>query len=140
MRRLLESLASGFFICLLAPSLAAATYAGIVSFSTDLLSTTQRSASSYLLSALGVLTGAYILGAIPAFLAGSALPTLRRYLPVVPAAMFTGCLGALAYFATFGSHLLSESHLRSSAWTIGIPAAVGTAIAAYVYARRSTEA
>ncbi len=136
MRRALEATASGLLVALLAPPIAAAVF---------LLNAAVRagtgpapfdaSPGSVLLLFIGVASGAYLLGAIPAFLAGLALPTLRQLLGPLPAATATGVLGAVAYAMTFGSHLMPGPNPVDALHHPAFPAFVGVSVAALLTLR-----
>ena len=140
--RTIEALASGLFVALLAPPVAAATLAiglaiGVVGTSESM----NTSIASLLLLALGFTAGAYFLGAIPAFLAGLALPFLIRRASRPLAFAGCGLVGVLAYLLTFGSHLRSPAFSLQAILTYTGPAFIGTFIAAYAFSKlRATEA
>jgi len=99
------------------------------------------SITSLLLLALGFAKGAYILGAIPAFIAGLALPFLIRNVSRPLASLGCGLIGVLAYLLTFGSHLRTPAFSLQAILTYTGPAFIGTFIAAYAFANlRTTEA
>ncbi len=131
LRRVLEATASGLLVALLAPPVAGLVFlmvSAMWSFNPN--QTIDPSLTSVLLLTLGMTTGAYILGGIPSFLAGLALPTLRRKLSPVLAATATGLLGVLVYCLTFGSHLLSGAKPVESTLIFAIPAFSGVTVAA----------
>lgn len=130
-RRMLEGLASGLLVALMAPAIAAVLFVlHWALFSAGQAEAVDTRAGSLLLLAIGVAAGAYLVGAIPAFLAGLVLPSLRRYLPPWPAALATGLLGTLAYASTFGSHLIPGSGPIASMLVYALPAFGGVALAA----------
>jgi hypothetical protein len=138
--RALESLTSALFLVLAAPPLAGATFGLTVALlSKGSNEIPDTSISSLLLLAVGLATGAYYIGAIPAFLAGLALPYLMRRDSNSLAAIKCGVLGASAYLLTFGAHLIGPSFAIQSIVTYIIPAFVGTALASYAFSRRRTE-
>ncbi len=107
MVRLLQSLASGLLSALLAPAIGALLMAAWIGLKSDLGA--QFSAGDAPGLALALLTAAYLLGTVPAFLTGMALPLLQSKLPLPAAAMCTGALGAGVFAATFGAHLLEAA-------------------------------
>lgn len=139
--RTLEALASGLFVALLAPAVAAAAFAiGLEVTSEGFVDQSATSPENFILLAIGFASAAYFLGAIPAFLSGLALPVLRRKLSPAFAAFGTGILGAAAYLASFGAHLFSSPHPVRSVLGSAVPAFIGIAVAAYVFARRHRKA
>lgn len=136
LRRALEATANGLLVALLAPPIAALVFVAVsVASRAAVRESFDTSLGGTLLLILGVATGSYLIGAIPAFLAGMTLPSLRRRLPPMPASLATGLVGAVAYALTFGSHLMSGPNLMDSIRTYALPAFVGVAIAALVVLR-----
>ena len=140
--RTLEALTSGLYFALLAPPVAAAAFAlGLAIGGVGTSESMDTSIASLLLLALGFATGAYILGAIPAFIAGLALPFLIRNVSRALASLGCGLIGVLAYLLTFGSHLRTPAFSLQAILTYTGPAFIGTFIAAYAFANlRTTEA
>jgi hypothetical protein len=135
-QRLLEALASGLLVTMLAPPIAAAVFVARLMASSDLPGQFAGAGpADVLLLLVGALTGAYIVGAIPSFIAGLALSTLRKLLAPVLASMVTGLFATLACFLTMGSQLLSGSRPLDSLLTYGLPAFVGAAMAAFLAMR-----
>ena len=136
-RRILEALRSGLVVALLAPLLAAAVYLLNVAASGEFVDT---SLGSLALLFVGIASGAYFLGAIPAFAAGLSLPALRGKLSRASAAFCAGAVGTVAYLATFGAHLFGQPHPARSILTICVPAFLGTAVATLAVPSRESEA
>jgi len=135
-RRVLEAVTSGLLVALLAPPIAAAVFLVSSAVSTDLLKPPfDANPVSILLLFIGASTATYFLGAIPAFLAGLALPTLRRRLSPVLASAATGLAAVLAYALTFGSHLLAGPRPAEAVVTYALPAFTGVAVAAFLALR-----
>jgi hypothetical protein len=131
LRRVLEATASGLLVALLAPPVAGLVFLlGSAVWSANPRETFDPSPTSLLLLMLGVTTGAYMLGAIPAFLAGLALPTLRRVLSPTLAAAATGFAGVAIYLLTFGSHIISGPRPVEAMLIYALPAFSGVAVAA----------
>jgi hypothetical protein len=131
LRRALEAVASGLLAALLAPPVAAAAFLliSVASFSTD-REHINSSLGSVLLLILGATTGAYLIGAIPAFLAGLVLPTLGRVLSPTLAAAAAGLVGTIVYSMTFGSHHLTGMNLIGTLVSYALPAFIGVSVAA----------
>ena len=131
LRRVLEATACGLLVALLAPPVAGLVFLlSSAVWSANPRETFDPSLTSVQLLILGVTTGAYMLGAIPAFFAGLALPTLRRILSPILAAAATGLLGIATYSLTFGSHLISGPWPIQSTLLYVLPAFSGVALAA----------
>jgi len=128
--RILEATASGLLVALLAPPLAAATFLAIACLSPGAMPEQSDSGlSSLVLLFLGAASGAYLLGGIPSFVAGSALPMLRRRLSPAGSAASVGLLATGAYFLSFGSHLLQGAELVATLLTYGVPSFAGAMMA-----------
>ena len=142
LRRALEATVSGLLVALLAPPISAVAFI-LPSAAASTLPQEQVawSLSSIMLLILGATAGAYLLGAVPAFAAGLALPSLRRALSPLLAAGSTGVIGTVVYASTFGNHLTSGP---AESWPFyAFPAFAGLAIAALLalrIERRHTEA
>lgn len=134
-RRALDATASGLLAALLAPPVAAAAFLLILAGSSSTNEHFDSSLSSALLLVLGVTTGAYLIGAIPAFLAGLVLPTLGRALSPIFAAAATGLVGTVVYSMTFGSHLLTGLNSIGALGTYALPAFIGVSVAALAVLR-----
>ena len=135
--RVLETLTSGVLVALLAPLIAAAIITlRLVGWPQSGADRVDPSVTSLLLLALGVASAAYFLGGIPAFAAGLVLPTLRRKLPTIVAALVAGCVAVAVYLATFGSHLLGLSDPIAAVLPNTVPAFLGATAAAYLFARK----
>ncbi len=133
--RAFEALRSGLFVALLAPLVAAAIFLLVVATSGE---RPEPGIANFCLLFMGIASGAYFLGAVPAFVAGLMLPALRSRLSAVVSALCTGSLGALVYLATFGAHLLSQPQPVRSVLTACVPAFIGTAVASLAVPRRAT--
>ena len=137
----LKSLTAGIQLALLAPPAAA-----VVSTITFVLTPGARSeltrpgSGGYFGVLLGLTIGAYILGALPAFVSGLALPLLRKSMSPFLVAAAVGMLAACVYFLTFGSHLLPGPDLAATLWFSAVPAFLGPALPAYALARWQSEA
>ena len=140
--RTLEALTSGLYVTLLAPPVAAVAFALVLAIGgVGISESMDTSIASLLLLALGFATGAYFLGAIPAFIAGLALPFLIRNVSRPLALLGCGLIGVLAYLLTFGSHLRTPAFSLQAILTYTGPAFIGTLIAAYALSKlRTTEA
>ena len=140
--RTLEALISGLYVTLLAPPVAAVAFAvGLAIGGVGTSESMDTSIASLLLLALGFATGAYFLGAIPAFIAGLALPFLIRNAPRPLALLRCGLIGVLAYLLTFGSHLRTPAFSLQAILTYTGPAFIGTLLAAYAFSKlRAIEA
>ena len=135
--RVLEALVSGLQLALLAPPLAAAVFTlRLVLWPSSPADAPEPGVGSVLLLALGVVSAAYLLGGLPAFLAGLVLPPLRRRLPLPLAAVSTGLIAVALYLATFGRHLLIQPHAVEGILPIAGPAFLGVAAAAWLVNRR----
>jgi hypothetical protein len=142
LRRALEATVSGLLIALLAPPVAAVMFILLSAVASTLPNEQFASAlGSVVLLLLGVTSGAYLLGALPAFAAGLALPSLQRALSPLLAAGCSGVIGAVVYAATFGAHLASGP---AASWPYcALPVFTGVAVAALLaqrIERRHTEA
>ena len=136
LHRGLEAVASGLLVALLAPPVAGVLFLlSSVAWSAGAGETLDPSPSSILLLALGVTTGAYLLGVVPAFLAGLALPTLGRLLTPVLASAATGLIGTALYWLLSGSHLMSRPRAIESTLIYTLPAMTGVAVAAFLALR-----
>jgi hypothetical protein len=137
----LKSLTAGIQLALLAPPVAAVvntiTFAVTPSARDGF---TRPGSGGYLGVLLGLTIGAYILGAIPAFVSGLALPLLRKTLSPALVAGAVGILAACVYFLTFGSHLLPGPNLAATLWFSAVPAFLGAALPAYAISRLQREA
>ena len=140
-RNLFESVLSGFYLALLAPPFA------IVSFILIAILSPRGTASgmelnfheiSIMIFSMGVF--GYLLGAPPAFVAGLVFPAIRRRLTAPLAAIATGSLAASIFLAPVGLHLFANGKPTQHLMTLALPAFFGTAIAAYLLARRRAEA
>ena len=144
LRRAFQATANGLLVALLAPPMAAVVFLLIsVALPATGGERFDSSVSSILLLMLGVTAGSYLVGVIPAFLAGLALPGLRRVLSPVLASAATGCVGTLAYSLTFGSHLMLGHGLLNYLHVYALPAFAGVTVAALLallIERRHTEA
>ena len=139
--RILEAVTSGLYVALVAPPLAATAFAlGFALTHGASAESIDTSVTSLLLLALGLATGAYFLGAVPAFLAGLALPFLLIWTSRPLASAACGVLGACAYLLTFGSHLLGQSPAAANLLLYALPACLGTSLAAYAYSRPRAKA
>ena len=137
----LKSLKAGFQLALLAPPTAAVVSAMTFVLTPDARNEFSRAGSGEFIGiVLGLTLGAYILGAIPAFISGLALPLLRMAMSPVSTGAATGLLAVCAYFLTFGSHLLPGPNMAATLWFSAVPAFFGAAIPAYALARRHSEA
>ena len=135
--RILEAIASGLYLAILAPLIASVIFTVQVMVSSS--GSAERPDISFMgivLLAIGVASGAYLLGGLPAFIAGLLLPTLRRKLSSIPAAVATGLIAVGVYLATLGAHLLTFPNPIPSVIPIAVPAFVGAATAAYLFTRR----
>ena len=135
--RVFEALRSGLVVALLAPLVAAAMFLLVVATSGERI---DPGIGSFVLLFVGIASGAYFLGAVPAFVAGLMLPALRSRLSAVVSALCTGVVGALVYLATFGAHLLSQPQPVRSVLTACVPALIGTAVASLAMPHRASEA
>ena len=136
--RVLEALTSGLQLALLGPPLAAAVFTlRLVIWPSSPADAPEPGVSSIPLLALGVVSAAYFLSGLPAFLAGLVLPALRQRLPLPLAAIATGLCAVAAYLATFGMHLLTQPNPLGGILPIAGPAFVGVAVAAWLISRRS---
>lgn len=134
--RVVQSLASGLLLALMAPAFAALAFLLLAAASNpSAVHEFDSSIDGMALLILGFASGSYLVGAIPAFLAGLALPSLVKVLPAVFASAASGVLGVLAYLLTFGSHLLSDQGLRGSLGLYALPAFLGVAAAAFIAQR-----
>lgn len=137
-RTLFEAAVSGLWLALVAPPLAATAF-GIVAGLAAIAS--GRSAGAGLDEVVGAWLllgmGAYLLGAVPAFVAGLALPLFRQRLSPTWAAGATGAAGVLVYLATFGAHLLSIQSPTELFFGYVLPAFVGVAVAALLLLRKA---
>ena len=135
-RHALQAVANGLLLAMVAPPIAAVTFL-LLTIASDASARQgfDSSVGSIVLLVLGAATGSYLVGAIPAFLAGLALPSVSKVLPAVLASAATGCLGVLAYALTFGSHLLASPNLLSSLSSYALPAFIGVAAAAFIAQR-----
>ena len=79
----------------------------------------------------------YLLGALPAFSAGVVLPALSRRFSSFVSSVSAGFIAVAFYLATFGAHLLLLPNLLASVLPTAVPAFMGTATAAYLWARRA---
>ena len=139
--RIFEALRSGLVVALLAPLLAGAVFMlAMAVFAARSGERLDTSAGSLVLLFLGVASGAYFLGGIPAFVAGLALPVLRARFSSALAALCSGLVGTLVSLATFGSHLFGQPHPAQSILTLCGPALIGTAIATLAVPRHESEA
>jgi hypothetical protein len=135
--RILEAMSSGLYLAIFAPLIAAAIFTlRAVVASSGSAERPDTSFTGIVSLAIGVATGAYLLGGFPAFIAGLFLPTLRRRLSSLPAAVATGFMAVGIYLATFGSHLLTFPNPMASVLPIAVPAFVGATGAAYLFTRR----
>ena len=138
----LEATVSGLLVALLAPPISAVAFI-LLSAAASTLPQEQVawSLSSIVLLILGATAGAYLLGAVPAFAAGLALPSLRRALSPLLAAGSTGVIGTVVYASTIGAHLTSGP---VQSWPFyALPAFAGLSVAAVLalrVERRHTEA
>ncbi len=134
----LEAAVSALWLALVAPPVAATVFGlvlglGAIASGRGTGVGVDQLAGTWLLLAMG----AYLVGALPAFVAGLALPFCRRRLPPVWAAGATGAAGVLVYFTTFGAHLLSVT--RPLEWLLqnALPAFLGVAVAALLLLRKA---
>lgn len=132
LRRLLEALANGLLVACLAPPLAAVAFTLMSALSAGTPGEPAEPdwGNAPLLLLLGAATGAYLVGTLPAFVAGLLLPALRRHLSAALAATATGLVGTLVYAMTFGSHLFSGPETWIAIRTYALPAFIGVALAA----------
>ena len=129
-RHILGAAAHGLLVALVAPPIAAAAFLVIsASSSASGAESFDTSFVSLLLLFLGAASGAYLLGAIPAFAAGTMLPLFRLHLTPVLTAVAAGIAGAVAYLLTFGFHLLSGPRGFEGVHVYVLPAFVGVAVA-----------
>jgi len=131
----LQAIAGGLFVALLAPAVAALVFALVMASTTAMLSEIHDpGVFDLLLLALGFATGAYLLGLLPSFAAGLALPALLRRLSPVQASIATGLLGTAVYVLGFGAPWGADP-LRDALYQ-ALPAFVGVSVAAFVFTRR----
>lgn len=136
---ILSSLVSGLFVALLAPAIAGAVFGlELLVLPSTPSNQIDMSPGSLILFAIGMASGAYLLGVIPAFIAGLALPSLRRKCSNVVASVATGVMGCAVYLATFGAHLVTAPQSMLSVAMNLIPAFLGVFVAAYVFTVRHT--
>ena len=134
---ILSSLVSGLFVALLAPAIAGAVFGlELLALPSTPSNHIDMSPGSLILFAVGMASGAYLLGAIPAFIAGLALPVLRRKCSNLVASVATGVMACAVYLATFGAHLLTQPRPMQSVSMILFPAFVGSFVAAYAFTVR----
>ncbi|MBL8327384.1 MAG: hypothetical protein JNJ71_00940 [Rubrivivax sp.] len=135
LRAFLQSLLSASFIALVAPPIAAGLAVLMMVSLSGWASISLPGPGDLLLGALGVAIGGYVLGGLPAFAAGLALPLLRRHLPRAAACLATGVLGMTAYLLSFGQPwLVWPLNLRNLS-TFGLPALASVTLAAWLFTR-----
>ena len=135
-RHALEALSCGLLLALLAPPVAAVVFIAQAAIAPEASGASfDTGPLNLVLLFIGAASAAYFLGAVPAFLAGLALPALRRRLALFASAVSTGLAASAAYFLTFGSHLLLEPHLVRSLLTYGLPSFIGASLAALFASR-----
>ncbi len=137
----LKSLIAGFQLALFAPPVAALVSAVSLTLAPGSRDEITRVGSGgFFGTLLGLTIGAYFLGAVPAFVAGLALPLLRKAASPAFVAPTIGLLSACVYFLTFGSHLFPGPNLAATLWFYALPAFLGSALPAFALARLQREA
>ena len=138
--RIFKALASGLYLAVLAPLLASAVFnLYIVVWSWGTADRPDTGFLAIVSLAIGVASGAYLLGALPAFSAGVSLPALRRRFSSFVSSVSAGFIAVAVYLATFGAHLLTLPNPLASVLPTAVPAFMGTATAAYLWARRADD-
>ena len=140
-----QALTNGLMLALMAPPIAGVTFLLIAVASAVSGGQGFKLGVDHIVTlAFGVVTMSYLVGIIPAFFAGLALPSLRKFLPAVLASVATGFLGMLAHhLLAFGFHWLAGSNWLRSISIYALPAFVGVAVAAFIaqiIEKRQTEA
>ena len=131
--RSLEALASGLYFAVLAPLLASAVFIlYMVVWSSGTADRPDTGFLGIVFLAIGVASGAYPLGAMPAFSAGVVLPALRCGFSSFVSPVSAGFIAVAVYLATFGAHLLTSPNLLASVLPTALPEFMGTATAAYL--------
>lgn len=131
LRSIWRCLANGLFVAMFAPPIAGVVFLLDAACSeAPQREPFEGGVSSVLLLLLAAMIGGYVLGIIPAFLAGLALPLLRARLSPFPTAVAAGGLGLVAFFLTTGAHAASISSIGFSLMVTAVPPFVGVAIAA----------
>lgn len=134
---ILNSLACGLFVALLAPAIAGALFGlGLLALPTTPSNPIDMRPGSLVLFAIGIASGTYLLGAIPAFIAGLALPALRRRSSKLITSIATGVIGCAVFLVTFGAHLLTQPLSMLTAGIYLIPAFLGIFVASCVFTVR----
>ena len=135
--RILKALASGLYLAVLAPLLASAVFIlYMVVWSSGTADRPDTVFLGIVFLTIGVASGAYLLGASPAFSAG-VLPVLHRRFSSFVSSVSAGFIAVAVYLATFGARLLKLPNLLTSVLPTAVPAFMGTATAAYLWARRA---
>ena len=136
--RILEALASGRYFAVLAALLTSAIFIlYMVVWSSGPADRPDTGFLGIVFPTIGVANGAYLLGAPPAFSAGVVLPVLHRRFSLFVSSVSAGFIAVAVYSATFGAHLLTLPNPLTTVLLMAVPAFVGTAIAAYLSARRA---
>lgn len=130
-QRLFETALAAVFVVLVAPAVA-----GVAAWVMWLGLAEPEAGPSGALGLLGVLTGAYILGAVPSLLAGAAVPWVAPRLGRQPTALLAG-LGAALLWAVFTSSplLAADASPRAADWALPSCAVLGVYVAVLLHLR-----
>lgn len=134
-QRLFETVLAALFVVLVAPAVA-----GVAAWVMWLGLAEPEAGPSGVLGLLGVLTGAYILGALPSLLAGAAVPWLAPRLGRQPTALLAGLGAALLWAVLSASPLVAVGAPPRGApsavdWALLACAALGVYIAVLLHLR-----
>jgi hypothetical protein len=138
--RIRQAAVCGLQHALLAPPISAAIVLAFVTLKSSEPSVDQSPIGSFLFFAFISVAAAYFLGAVPAFAAGTALPTLRRALGPTLASVLTGLLGTTLYLSALAFLPIKDSDLLGYAAVHGLTAFVGVTGASLLISRGTVEA